>query len=126
MHCGPKALTIVSFSMGAIALVTLALSVSTDAWLFTLEPVTATLENQTYNINMNIRSGLWRVCTVAADGKSDMHAWAWSVIHIEVRHVLYGWELGIVKSSGRGLYANAGQTRDTWVVIWSRDKQWAW
>ncbi|XP_060063473.1 voltage-dependent calcium channel gamma-7 subunit-like [Ylistrum balloti] len=68
MHCGPKSLTIVSFSMGAIALVTLVLSVSTDAWLFTVEPVTGTVDNQTFVINMNVRSGLWRVCTIAADG----------------------------------------------------------
>lgn len=67
MHCGPKALTIVSFTMGAIALVTLVLSVSTDAWLFTVEPVTAEYGNQTFTININVRSGLWRVCTIAED-----------------------------------------------------------
>lgn len=61
-----------SFSIGAIALVTLALSVSTDAWLFTAEPVNKVIENQSYAFTINVRSGLWRVCTIYEDGKCGL------------------------------------------------------
>jgi len=68
MYCGTKFLTLLSFSLGAIAVVTLALSVATDAWLFTVEPGKDQFQNETVTFPVFVRSGLWRVCTIVPDG----------------------------------------------------------
>ncbi|GAB1601058.1 voltage-dependent calcium channel gamma-5 subunit-like isoform X2 [Argonauta hians] len=57
-------LTLLSFVAGAGALVTLALAVATDSWLYTIEVVDREAENTTVVITVKIHSGLWRVCTV--------------------------------------------------------------
>ncbi|XP_029641953.1 voltage-dependent calcium channel gamma-5 subunit-like isoform X2 [Octopus sinensis] len=57
-------LTVLSFVAGAGALVTLALAVATDSWLYTVEVIDYEVENTTVVITVKIHSGLWRVCIV--------------------------------------------------------------
>ncbi|XP_014776155.1 voltage-dependent calcium channel gamma-5 subunit [Octopus bimaculoides] len=57
-------LTVLSFSTGAVALVTLALAVATDSWLYTEEAIDYVLENVTIVYVVRTHSGLWRVCTI--------------------------------------------------------------
>ncbi|XP_052826464.1 voltage-dependent calcium channel gamma-5 subunit [Octopus bimaculoides] len=57
-------LTVLSFVAGAGALVTLALAVATDSWLYTIEVIDHEIENTTVVITVKIHSGLWRVCMV--------------------------------------------------------------
>lgn len=61
MHCGPRVLTFISLTLGGVAVVTLALSVSTDAWLFTKESYPEADVNAS-TVTTIVRSGLWRVC----------------------------------------------------------------
>ncbi|XP_061166057.1 voltage-dependent calcium channel gamma-5 subunit-like [Saccostrea echinata] len=71
MYCGAKALTLSSFVLGAISIATLSLSVATDSWLFTEEEMDCVIENMTVKLPVNVRSGLFRFCTVYLDADDD-------------------------------------------------------
>lgn len=58
----PRGLMITSVVVGAVAVATLALSVATDAWLFTTEIMENMKENQTEEITVYAQMGLWKVC----------------------------------------------------------------
>lgn len=61
----PRSLMVTSVVVGAIAVATLALSVATDAWLFTKE--TSETMNRFANATevrvVNAHMGLWKVCS---------------------------------------------------------------
>ena len=73
-RCSTFALTGAALFSGALTLVTLALAVSTDYWLFMREPYRVSsdelaqwnltsLEFVQTDIVLHLRSGLWNVCT---------------------------------------------------------------
>ena len=70
MYCGAKALTLSSFVLGAISIGTLSLSVATDSWLFTDEDMV--IGNETIKIQVQVRSGLFRFCTITESGRSHV------------------------------------------------------
>ena len=58
---------IVSVVVGAVAIATLALSVATDAWLYTTETTELLEVNFTRKTTIKAQMGLWKVCKI--DGK---------------------------------------------------------
>lgn len=64
-------LTLLSFVAGAGALVTLALAVATDSWLYTEEFTELKSENLTVKMTVKTHSGLWRVCSINAVSLSE-------------------------------------------------------
>lgn len=58
----PRGLMVTSVVVGAIAVATLALSVATDAWLFTTEIVETPEGNRTIKLTIQAQMGLWKVC----------------------------------------------------------------
>lgn len=58
----PRGLMITSVVVGAIAVATLALSVATDAWLFTKETMEVPAGNKTGELTIEAQMGLWKVC----------------------------------------------------------------
>lgn len=70
MYCGAKALTLISFVLGAISIGTLSLSVATDSWLFTEEEMECEVDNITVKVPVQVRSGLFRFCTIYSEMNS--------------------------------------------------------
>ncbi len=71
----PRALMIVSVVVGAVAVTTLALSVSTDAWLYTKETTEKGLSrNDTVKI-VHSHMGLWKVCTDKHGKPNNVDSW---------------------------------------------------
>ncbi|XP_046376865.1 voltage-dependent calcium channel gamma-7 subunit-like [Haliotis rufescens] len=74
--CSMYVLTCLSFAFGSLAGITLSLAVATDAWLFTKDRISLRImkpDNTTEDVHvpMELRSGLWRVCTInLANGTS--------------------------------------------------------
>ncbi|KAL5018768.1 hypothetical protein ScPMuIL_004490 [Solemya velum] len=66
VRCSTQLLTTVSLGSGAVAIVTLALAVGTDSWLYTHDTADAWDGNKTIAIATDVRQGLWRVCTIPA------------------------------------------------------------
>ena len=62
-----RKLMMTSVAIGAVAVATLALSVSTDAWLFTIETqeLMNSFKNATEIHVTHSHMGLWKVCTLA-------------------------------------------------------------
>lgn len=58
----PRGLMVTSVVVGAVAVATLALSVATDAWLFTTETMENPKGNQTEKLVIQAQMGLWKVC----------------------------------------------------------------
>lgn len=58
----PRGLMVTSVVVGAVAVATLALSVATDAWLFTKETLEMTAGNKTIQLVVQSQMGLWKVC----------------------------------------------------------------
>lgn len=58
----PRGLMVTSVVVGAVAVATLALSVATDAWLFTTETMENPQGNQTEKLVIKAQMGLWKVC----------------------------------------------------------------
>ncbi|KAL4239580.1 regulation of AMPA receptor [Mactra antiquata] len=66
----PRGLMIASVVVGAIAVATLALSVATDAWLFTTEIMESQKDNNTVEkIVVKAQMGLWKVCLNTGEKK---------------------------------------------------------
>lgn len=53
---------IISVVVGAVAVATLALSVATDAWLYTTETTEHQESNATRKTTIKAKMGLWKVC----------------------------------------------------------------
>jgi hypothetical protein len=53
---------VTSVVVGAVAVATLALSVATDAWLFTKETMEVQSKNKTVELTIEAQMGLWKVC----------------------------------------------------------------
>lgn len=70
MYCGAKVLTLISFVLGAISIGTLSLSVATDSWLFTEEEMECEVDNITVMVPVQVRSGLFRFCTIYSEMNS--------------------------------------------------------
>lgn len=79
MYCGAKVLTLISFVLGAISIGTLSLSVATDSWLFTEEEMECEVDNITVMVPVQVRSGLFRFCTIYSEMNSDDHCVTMSI-----------------------------------------------
>lgn len=64
MPFSARGLMVTSAAVGAIAVATLALSVATDAWLFTKETMEKIQGNETVIKVVEVHMGLWKVCGV--------------------------------------------------------------
>ena len=62
---------IISVVVGAVAVATLALSVATDAWLYTTETTEFLEVNFTRTTTIKAQMGLWKVCKL--EGTSEIN-----------------------------------------------------
>ncbi|XP_053389775.1 voltage-dependent calcium channel gamma-5 subunit-like isoform X2 [Mercenaria mercenaria] len=80
----PRGLMVTSVVVGAVAVATLALSVATDAWLFTTETMEHP-ENKTVNMVIKAQMGLWKVCLNTGGGQKLCESY--DAVHTDTERV---------------------------------------